>query len=88
MSICMPAHSSHLLQPLNIEWFSVLKHSYGHLVEQQMRIEINHIDKLDFLAAYPQACTEAYKLVTIQNAFAAAGLIPYNSGHVILQLNV
>ena len=53
-----------------------------------MRIGINHIDKLDFLAAYPQARTEAYKSVTIQNAFAAAGLVPYDPGRVISQLNV
>ena len=51
--ICMPAHSSHRLQPLDVGCFSVLKRSYGALVEQQMRAGINYIDKLDFLTAYP-----------------------------------
>ena len=86
--ICMPAHSSHLLQPLDVGCFSVLKRSYGHLVEQQMRVNINHIDKLDFLAAFPTARIEAYKLATIQNAFAAAGLVPYNLDRVLSQLNI
>ena len=53
--ICMPAHSSHLLQPLNIGCFAVLKRSYSGLVETKMRLGINHIDKLDFLEAYPHA---------------------------------
>ena len=53
--ICMPAHSSHLLQPLDIGCFAVLKRAYGQMVEMKMRLGINHIDKLDFLEAYPHA---------------------------------
>jgi hypothetical protein len=33
----------------------VLKRSYGRLVEVKMRVRINHINKLDFLEAYPLA---------------------------------
>jgi hypothetical protein len=84
----MPAHSSHLLQPLDIGCFSVLKRAYGGLVEQRMRNGINHIDKLDFLAAYPTARAEAYKPVTIQNSFAAAGIWPYNPDRVLSQLDI
>lgn len=51
--ICMPAHSSHLLQPLDIGCFAVLKRAYGQIVETKMRLGINHIDKLDFLEALP-----------------------------------
>ena len=47
--ICMPPHSSHLLQPLDIGHFAVLKRTYGRLVEDQMRARFNHIDILDFL---------------------------------------
>ena len=39
--LCMPAHSSHLLQPLDVGCFAVLKRSYGRLVDQQMRLGIN-----------------------------------------------
>ena len=73
----MPLHSSHLLQPLDIGCFAVLKRSYGQMVEIKMRNGVNHIDKLDFLAAYPSARTEAYKTNTIKNSFGAAGLIPF-----------
>ena len=84
----MPAHSSHLLQPLGIGCFAVLKRSYGSLVENQARTGYNHIDKLDFLASYPQARTEAFKPETIQNSFAAAGLVPINPDRVLSKLNI
>ncbi|ODM16895.1 hypothetical protein SI65_07860 [Aspergillus cristatus] len=86
--ICMPPHSSHLLQPLNIGCFAVLKRTYGQLVEDQMRARINHIDKFDFLAAYPNARVEAFKPQNIQNSFAAAGLAPYNPQQVLDKLNI
>jgi hypothetical protein len=53
-----------------------------------MRLGINHIDKLDFLTAFPQARAEAYKSSTIKSAFAATGIQPYNPDRVISQLNV
>lgn len=84
----MPPHSSHLLQPLDIGCFSPLKNVYGTMVDQKQRLGFNHIDKLDFLMAYPPARAEAFKSVTIQNSFAAAGLIPLNANQVISKLNI
>jgi hypothetical protein len=86
--ICMPAHSSHLLQPLDIGCFAVLKRSYGSLVDQKMRLGVNHIDKLDFLAAYPQARIDAINPDTIRNSFKAAGLVPLNPEAVLDKLNI
>ncbi|EEA20812.1 hypothetical protein TMatcc_000803 [Talaromyces marneffei ATCC 18224] len=86
--ICMPPHSSHLLQPLDVGCFAVLKRHYGQQVEQRMRHGFNHIDKLDFLMAFPQARTEAYTARTIQNSFVATGLVPFNPDRVIQQLNI
>ena len=86
--ICMPPHSSHLLQPLDIGCFAVVKRSYGRLVEMKMRTGINHIDKLDFLEAYPSARIEAFKSETIKNSFSAAGLIPFSPDRVISKLNI
>lgn len=86
-SACLP-HSSHLLQPLDVGCFAVLKRYYGQVVEQQIRLGFNHIDKLDFLTAFPQARTMAYKAQTIRNSFAATGLVPFNPDRVIQQLNI
>ena len=86
--LCMPPYLSHLLQPLDVGCFSVLKRSYGHQVEQLIRVGIDHIDKADFLVSYNQARTETYKEETIRNAFKSAGLVPYDPAHVLLKLNM
>lgn len=81
--LCMPPHSSHLLQPLDVGCFSVLKRSYGRLVEQKMGLGINHIDKQEFLYLYQQARLEALHKSNIQSGFAGTGLIPYNPNRVL-----
>jgi hypothetical protein len=86
--ICMPAYSSHLLQPLDVGCFSVLKCSYGRLIENQMRLGINHISKVDFLSAYPQARSEAFRTLNIQNGFMVTGLVPYDPRRVLSTLQV
>jgi hypothetical protein len=88
IAICMPPHSSHLLQPLDIGCFAVLKRFYGRFIEAKMRLQINHIDKFDFLEAYRSARIEAFKLETIKNSFAAAGLLPYNPDRVLTKLDI
>ena len=72
--ICTPSHSCHLLQPLDIGRFAVLKRAHGRVVEMKMRNGINHIDKFDCLEAYPLARIEAFKSETIKSGFGAAGL--------------
>ena len=84
----MPPHSTHLLQPLDIGCFAVLKRAYGRLVESKMRVGINHIDKLDFLEAYPLSRIEAFKSETIKNSFGAAGLVPFSPERVISKLDI
>ncbi|KAF7578666.1 hypothetical protein PtrM4_029060 [Pyrenophora tritici-repentis] len=51
-TLCMPPHSSHLLQPLDVGCFSPLKRAYSREVESLMRNHINHITKLEFLPAF------------------------------------
>jgi hypothetical protein len=88
LPVCMPPRSSHLLQPLDVGCFAVLKRYYRQLVEQRMRLGFNHIDKIDFLTAFPQARTMAYKAQTIQNSFTDSGLVPFNPDRVIQQRNI
>jgi hypothetical protein len=66
----------------------VLKRAYGWLVESKMRVGINHINKLDFLEAYPLARIKAFKLETIKNSFGAAGLVPFSLERVISKLDI
>jgi hypothetical protein len=79
----MPAHSSHLLQPLYVGCFGPLKRAYGGLVEQRMCLGYNHIDKFDLLKAYPAAHLEVFTPLNIQNGFAAAGIHPLKPERVL-----
>jgi hypothetical protein len=81
--LCMPAHSLYLLQPLDISCFSPLKRAYGHLIEDKMQLGFNHINKLDFLKAYPQARTVIFSLDNIKSGFSATRLIPLNPDQVL-----
>ena len=53
-----------------------------------MRRGQNHINKLDFLDAFPTARIEAFKAETIKNSFSATGLVPYDPNRVISKLNI
>jgi len=86
--LCMPLHSSHLLQPLDVGCFSSLKKTYGQRVESNMWLGINHIDKRDFLIAYQHARKEALSASNICSGFAATGLVPYQPDQVLSQLHI
>ena len=84
----MPPHSSHLLQPLDVGCFSPLKRSYGQQVENRIRLGVNHIDKLEFLAIYKQARMNTLTEINVRSGFAATGLVPYDPDRVLSRLHV
>ncbi|KAJ5655071.1 hypothetical protein N7490_002074 [Penicillium lividum] len=86
--LCMPAHSSHLLQPLDVGCFAVLKRAYGRFVSDLARVGYNHIDKFDFLDDYQRARLEAFRPNIVQNSFGATGLVPIDPERVLSKLNI
>ena len=88
ITICMPPHSSHLLQPLDVGCFAVLKRLYGQQVQSLIRNSISHIDKPDFLEAYHYAHKATMSLANIASSFAATGVVPYDLDRVLSQLNI
>jgi hypothetical protein len=86
--ICMPSHSSHLLQPLDVGCFGVLKHFYGQAVQDLARIGSTDIKKLDFLHLYPTTRAATYTTSTIASSFMASGIIPYAPEVVLSKLEV
>lgn len=52
--LCMPAHSSHLLQPLDISVFGPLKRVYGPEI-QKITAKSQIVTRSDFIAAYAVA---------------------------------
>ncbi|KFY88377.1 hypothetical protein V500_06376 [Pseudogymnoascus sp. VKM F-4518 (FW-2643)] len=87
ITLCMPPHSSHFLQPLDVGCFGPLKTSYGRQIEKMMRMQITHITKDDFFAAFLEAFNASITEKNIQAGFKATGLIPYNPESVITRLD-
>ena len=88
ITLCMPPHSSHLLQPLDVGCFGPLKQAYGRQVEDLMRMHINHISKLEFLCSFREAFFASMTEKNIQGGFAGSGLIPHDPERVLSKLDV
>jgi len=50
--LCLLPHSFHLIQPLDVGCFSVLKRVYGRQIETFIKAHINHITKVEFFLAF------------------------------------
>ncbi|RFN43212.1 tigger transposable element-derived protein 6, partial [Fusarium flagelliforme] len=68
ITLCMPAHASHLLQPLDVGCFGPLKKAYGREIEHLIRCFISHITKTEFLPAFHAAHQAAITETTDSNA--------------------
>ncbi|KAK1837529.1 transposase [Colletotrichum chrysophilum] len=88
ITLCMPAHSSHLLQPLDVGCFGPLKKAYGRQIEDKMRRGNTHITKEDFFPAFREAFTQALTVKNIQGGFRGAGLVPLSAESVLSKLDV
>jgi hypothetical protein len=84
----MPTHTSHLLQPLDVGCFAVLKRSYGNRVTGYTQLGINSIEKDDFIDIFSKARGDAFKETIIRSAFAATGLVPFDPDRVLSRLNI
>ena len=86
ITLCMPPHSSHLLQPLDVACFGPLKNAYSQLVQNLARQGIFHVDKSDFLGMYYNARTTIFNEQNIASGFRATGLILMNPDRVLSML--
>jgi hypothetical protein len=86
--LCLPAHSSHLTQPLDVGCFSVLKRSYGLQIEHFIKAHINHISKVEFFIEFKAAYEQSITVQNGQAGFRGAGLVPYDPEVVISKLDV
>ena len=86
--LCLPAHSSHLTQPLDVGVFSPLKKIYGAQISFLARANITHITKDDFFPAFRTAFYKAFTQQNIESSFRGAGLVPFNPDAVISKLDV
>jgi len=83
---CLPPHSTHLLQPLDVVVFQPLKHYHAEAIEEATRTGCSDFNKIEFLAAIESIREKAFKRSTIISAFKKTGLIPYNPNIVLSTL--
>ncbi|RYC77643.1 hypothetical protein BFJ63_vAg19483 [Fusarium oxysporum f. sp. narcissi] len=88
VTLFMPPHSSHLLQPLDVGYFSLLKRAYGREIEHLMRCSITHVSKTEFFPAFYAAFQATMTEKNIMAAFRGAGIIPLDPESVISKLDV
>ena len=67
--------------------FSSLKRVYNQQIKTSIRLDINYIDKDEFLVIYKEAQIEALKDTTIKNRFKATGLVLFNPDKILTHLH-
>ena len=88
IALCMPPHSSHLLQPLDVVCYSLLKRHYGDEISLLARSRIHHINKETFLPAFKAAYKKTFTSANVCAGFRGAGLVPYDLEAVLSKLDV
>ncbi|RKK06497.1 hypothetical protein BFJ65_g18694 [Fusarium oxysporum f. sp. cepae] len=88
VTLCMPSHSSHYLQPLDVGCFGPMKKAYGRQIEDLMRAHITHVSKVEFLRAFREAFFASMTEKNIQGGFMGAGLVPHDPERVLSKLDV
>lgn len=87
--LCLPAHTSHILQPLDLAPFSVLKSRYRARITALSAInDAAPVKKERFIKAYTKAQLAGFTILVIQAGWRAAGIYPYNPDRVLLLLQI
>ena len=86
LPLCLPPHSTHLLQPLDVGGFGPLSKAYKQLVSSRSRYGAVNVSKVEFLNLIQVARKQAMSTTNILSAWRGTGLVPYNPQHVIDKL--
>jgi hypothetical protein len=84
----MPSHLSHILQPLDVVCFSLLKLKYSQRVRDLARRRVFYINKEGFFPAFKDAFFNVFTYDNCKKAFEALGLVPVNAQVVLDRLEV
>jgi len=86
--VVLPPHSSHLLQPLDVAIFSLLKTYLSRETDRLSRFDPGRISKVDWTTAYITARQEAFRLNSILSGFRKAGIFPFSPITVLSSLEM
>ena len=86
--LCILVYLLHILQPLDIGYFSLFKKLYSKQIENLVQLCINYITKLEFLPVFHKAFQAAFTEQNIKSRFRATGLVLYNPENVLSYLDL
>src|SRR5450432_1527528 len=84
----LPAHSTHLLQPLDIGVFQSFKHYHQALLEQSIRFGGIDYKRDDFLSSFQKMREQTFRAHIINRAWKLSGLVPLNAQIVLDQMEL
>lgn len=83
--LCLPAHTTHSLQPLDVGIFGPLATVYQRMLADSIEWQgANDIDKVDYLELYIPARREGIKISNIRSAWRESGLFPFQPNFVLM----
>jgi hypothetical protein len=88
ITLCMPPHSSYILQLPNVGCFAPLKRAYSKEIRVLALDYIGWIDKKAFIATLSKVFNKAFLEANILLSFKATGLVPNDLLVVLLKLDV
>jgi hypothetical protein len=88
VTLYMLIHSSHLLQPLNVKYFGLLKKSYGKEIKNLIQVHISYIIKIKFFAAFKNVFMASFSEANVREGFQEAELVLFNLETVLSKLDI
>ena len=80
---CLPPHSSHITQPLDVGFFGPLKSNWKIAVAKYRQDHIgDSLSKKQFASVFKEAWIDTIKPRTIINAFVATGIYPIDKSKI------
>jgi DDE superfamily endonuclease len=84
--LMLPAHTSHLLQPLDVGVFGPLKGAMSKCLDRLIRSGITRLQKVEWVEMYMEARPLAFTKSNIEGTWRGAGLFPYSPQKVLRKL--
>lgn len=76
--LCLPSHSTHLLQPLDVYTLKYVKQQWKQLLWDRSKKTTKTIDKRDFIRLFAKLYDDALIPAHCSTAFAKAGIYPFD----------
>ena len=81
--LCLPSHTSHILQPLDVGVFKSFKTSFSRVCRQYMAKNPGRVVTEDILASLVgQAFGQSHTPLNILSGFKKTGIYPFNPGEI------